>query len=1077
MNEKKICFISCVNDHQLYKESLYYINQLEIPEGYEIECISVENAESMTQGYSKAMKESDARYKVYLHQDVYIINKSFIKDTLDIFNSNEKIGMLGMAGAKTIPTNGVWWESTHKYGEVYESHTGKMELLQFNEVTNNYEEVKVIDGLIMITKYDIPWRDDIFDGWHFYDVSQSVEFTSKGYKIVIPKQEEIWCIHDCGILNVKNGYEYYRNIFLEEHSKFIYPLVSILIPTYNRPKYLQLALESVLNQTYRNIEIIIGDDSTNKETERLIKENYLNEYDNIKYYHNEKNLGQFDNDIKLYDMANGQYINYLMDDDLFEVTKIQKMMNYFVQDENEEISLVTSHRGIIDGNGNYNGIFGNTEKIFESDTIVSGTDIGNKLIISHYNFIGEPTTVLFRKKHLLEPFGVFNGRKYGPNVDQASWLNLLSEGKAVYINEVLSYFRIHEGQQQHEENLIFQGQIDHVHKLLTCRNKNFMKNDEDYIEAIDTLIWHLNLYLDHIKNSNDNLKRTTIKKNYNKLLEVRGKIENSIKEKMPLVSILIPAYNQTKYLREALESAINQTYPNIEIIIGDDSSTDEVEKFIIPYLKKYKNITYFKNEREEIDYGYINHINCFKRCKGEYVNFLNHDDVFHPRKIEKMMECFFENTNITLVTSVRQPVDENGNKLALNGAFTRLFDKDTLMGGHQSSRYMVTSLTNYIGEPTTVLFKKRYINENRLNYFNGVRFKNIGDVANWFTLLQYGDLVYISEPLSYFRIHSKQNSQKPEVYIQGVIAWYELIKHSYETGIIKNLEEYKIIINKWLTTFIPVLNKFVKEGDYVNSDLKNQLSSTYEEAIKEIFYRKLEYNFRCPICNNEVERFLPYQYKKYELDFTNKYDIIGSDTENFTCPHCHCHDRMRHIVMYFNQKNIWKNYISNRKVMHIAPEIHLSEIIALLNPEEYICADLYPTNDSIKKLDVTNIPYQSNYFDFIMCNHVLEHISDDLKAMKELYRVLKKGGCAVLQTPYSPKIAESFEDKSINTDELRNKFYGQSDHVRIYGLDFFERLKSVGFSLDIVKNDELFTQEHCKEYGVNYREDLILVKK
>ncbi len=218
MNEKKICFISCVNDHQLYKESLYYINQLEIPEGYEIECICVEDAISMTQGYNKAMKESDAKYKVYLHQDVYIINKSFIRDVLDVFNSDNKVGMLGMAGAKTIPTNGVWEESTHKYGEVYESHTGKMELLQLNKVESNYEEVKVIDGFIIITQYDIPWREDIFDGWYFYDVSQSIEFASKGYKVVIPEQEEVWCIHDCGIANDGNGFDYYRNIFLDEYS-------------------------------------------------------------------------------------------------------------------------------------------------------------------------------------------------------------------------------------------------------------------------------------------------------------------------------------------------------------------------------------------------------------------------------------------------------------------------------------------------------------------------------------------------------------------------------------------------------------------------------------------------------------------------------------------------------------------------------------------------------------------------------------------------------------------------------------------------------------------------------------------
>lgn len=219
MNDKKICFMTCVNDDRQYEECLLYINNLNIPEGYEIDVISIKEAESMTSGYNAAMQDTDAKYKVYLHQDTYIVNKNFIYDVLNIFNSDEKIGMIGVAGAKTIPTNGIWWESIHKYGQVYENHTGKMELLAFSEVENDYEEVKAIDGLIMITQYDIPWRKDIFDGWHFYDVSQSVEFTLAGYKVIVPKQRETWCIHDCGLVNMRNGYEDHRKKFLNEYLK------------------------------------------------------------------------------------------------------------------------------------------------------------------------------------------------------------------------------------------------------------------------------------------------------------------------------------------------------------------------------------------------------------------------------------------------------------------------------------------------------------------------------------------------------------------------------------------------------------------------------------------------------------------------------------------------------------------------------------------------------------------------------------------------------------------------------------------------------------------------------------------
>jgi hypothetical protein len=222
MNDKKICFITCVNDELQYKECLLYINNLIVPNNYEIDIISIKEAYSISEAYNKAMGNTDAKYKVYLHQDVFIINKNFIYDMLKIFNQNDQIGMIGVSGSKTIPTNGVWWQSEHKVGKLYDSHTDKMELVKFNDITDNYENVKAIDGLIMVTQYDIIWRDDLFDGWHFYDLSHSFEFLKADYEVVVPKQETCWCIHDCGIANLSNGYDRYRERFLDEYSKNVF---------------------------------------------------------------------------------------------------------------------------------------------------------------------------------------------------------------------------------------------------------------------------------------------------------------------------------------------------------------------------------------------------------------------------------------------------------------------------------------------------------------------------------------------------------------------------------------------------------------------------------------------------------------------------------------------------------------------------------------------------------------------------------------------------------------------------------------------------------------------------------------
>lgn len=221
MNENKICFITCVNNKDEYDRCIYSIKQLNVPQGFDVEFISITDATSMTMGYNKAMNQTDAKYKVYLHQDVFIINKDFIYNFLDIFNEDKNIGIIGFAGSKFIPTNAIWWESNENYGKVYDSCTGIMRELVFNEVNNNFEEVQCIDGFMMITQYDIEWQEDVFDGWHFYDISQSVEFLKKGYKVVIPKQNIPWCIHDCGIVITSNGYEDYRMKFIERYSDYL----------------------------------------------------------------------------------------------------------------------------------------------------------------------------------------------------------------------------------------------------------------------------------------------------------------------------------------------------------------------------------------------------------------------------------------------------------------------------------------------------------------------------------------------------------------------------------------------------------------------------------------------------------------------------------------------------------------------------------------------------------------------------------------------------------------------------------------------------------------------------------------
>lgn len=214
VNPRKICFISCVNNEKYEKEERKYLEHLSIPEGYEIEICIVKDACSMTAGYNAAMKQSDAKYKVYLHQDVFIVHREFIKDILAVFENHE-VGMIGMVGAPKLPENAIMWDGP-RIGKLYANIIYESMESTIGEVNGAWKSVEAIDGFLMATQYDLPWREDLFQDWDFYDISQSQEFIRSGYKVVVPNQKEAWCIHDDGFYNLKN---YFRNrkIFKQEY--------------------------------------------------------------------------------------------------------------------------------------------------------------------------------------------------------------------------------------------------------------------------------------------------------------------------------------------------------------------------------------------------------------------------------------------------------------------------------------------------------------------------------------------------------------------------------------------------------------------------------------------------------------------------------------------------------------------------------------------------------------------------------------------------------------------------------------------------------------------------------------------
>ncbi len=215
INANKIAYISCVNDTEQFAECLYYLDRLMLPDGFEKDVIAVQNAPSMAAGYNAGMKSSDARYKVYLHQDLHIINHNFISDLVNVFQSNPDIGILGCVGTTNLGREAMAVTSWN-VGKVIQNLSPM--LLAYGNVETAYAPVMALDGLLLATQYDIDWREDLMDGWDFYDISQCMEFTQAGYEVVVPYQDQPWCYHDNHSSNMKN-YNLYRRRFIDEYRR------------------------------------------------------------------------------------------------------------------------------------------------------------------------------------------------------------------------------------------------------------------------------------------------------------------------------------------------------------------------------------------------------------------------------------------------------------------------------------------------------------------------------------------------------------------------------------------------------------------------------------------------------------------------------------------------------------------------------------------------------------------------------------------------------------------------------------------------------------------------------------------
>lgn len=215
-----------------------------------------------------------------------------------------------------------------------------------------------------------------------------------------------------------------------------------------------------------------------------------------------------------------------------------------------------------------------------------------------------------------------------------------------------------------------------------------------------------------------------------------------------------------------------------------------------------------------------------------------------------------------------------------------------------------------------------------------------------------------------------------------------------------------------------------------------------------------------PIDRKTFKSFLPYGYENV------RDNVLSPSTLSLE----------RHRLLWLYLQNETDLLTRPQKLLHFAPEQCFYKRFRESETIQYTTTDLNSPLADVPA-DICNLPFADNQFDFILCNHVLEHIPDDFKAMQEIYRVLKPGGIAILQIPLENNRDVTFEDDSITDRKERARIFGQYDHVRVYGMDYFDRLAQVGFDVNAVDYTKELGAKKVDRYRLAAGELIPVVRK
>jgi hypothetical protein len=557
---------------------------------------------------------------------------------------------------------------------------------------------------------------------------------------------------------------------------------------------------------------------------------------------------------------------------------------------------------------------------------------------------------------------------------------------------------------------------------------------------------------------------------------------------MATVSILVPAY-KSQYLAQAIGSALNQTFSDVEILVGDDTP-DAALADVVKGIDDPR-IQYFHHGFQK---GTLNFRALLERARGQYIKWLFDDDLLMPTSVETLVATLRSNPDSPMAFHGRVFIDANDNIT---------FTPPPLLKMGQTARVdraflvqnMVGKLNNFIGEPSNIMLNRERIGETRLFDYRSWRLDFVGDVSLYLNISEQGPLIAVGGYLSAFRQHAGQcSNQSSPNFSAGLYEWELMIRGEAADGLLSGpaLQDAKRYLARFYapwTRSLPEIARFAANlGELVERKPTELLDSTQFQADLAHARRAVAGRIAarrktaaaqqkfCAVCEQPVAGWIPHPETNNNREFMQQIESVGSTLHNHLCPHCYCNDRERHVWLFMDRANIL-NGISQKRILHIAPEAGIERKIRALHPREYVGGDLVPKTPEHRKINVEQLDFRDGSFDLIICNHVLEHVDRPDTALSEFSRCLAPNGHLIAQTPYSPILKGTFELSVAPSEAFATRYFGQSDHVRLFGADIAERFRAVGLNGDLYPHTTVLGDIDPDTWGCNGREPFFLFSK